>query len=89
VNDQLVEEHGTNRGYDRHRQAGEQACPACTTAHADYIRTWRNTRQTAAAKAAKVRLEAARQRAHTRLSQRYPDEFQVLLDEELRRSLES
>lgn len=32
--------HGTRAGYERHRLAGEPACPACRKAHNAYQRMW-------------------------------------------------
>jgi hypothetical protein len=32
---------GTNAGYQAHRVNGEDACPACLTAHAAHMQQWR------------------------------------------------
>lgn len=39
--------HGTNSGYETHRLWGEQPCPDCRRAHADYSAARRRIRQRA------------------------------------------
>lgn len=46
----MTEQHGTNSGYQRHRRAGEPACPECREAHRIYRAGLRaKTAETAAA----------------------------------------
>ena len=73
-------EHGTNRGYLQHINRGEETCPECKSAHAEYNRAYRNGNPDAAAYNRANR--TAYQRAEGRLRERHRDEFNQLYAEE-------
>lgn len=64
---------GTNAGYQRHHNAGEDACQPCKTAHTAYTKS-RPGRGT---------YQRARQRALGRLARRRTGEYAALLAEEI------
>ena len=48
---------GTYAGWNAHQQSGEEPCPPCRRAHADYMREWRL--RTGRVKTVRVSLTAA------------------------------
>lgn len=77
--------HGTASGFREHQSRGEEACPSCKAAKAEYDKRWRSSdRQTRIS-----RLNArAQSRAYRRLAHRFPDIYRALYLEE-RASLEA
>ncbi len=69
---------GTYAGYQRHRKAGEQTCPACREAHRAYMREWRSRGDDWR------RGNRARARALWRLAALHPEEYEHLVVVELR-----
>lgn len=72
---------GTNGGYQRHLKRGEEPCEPCRVAKADWQRRYRSRTDQTEARL----VQAARHRAHARLSAIHSGEFEALLIEEIRR----
>ena len=76
-------EHGTRRGYDQHRYAGEPPCDECRAASAA---SRRKSRAASAKQRAKdVAYSRARQRAFQRLADMHVVDMHILLREERER----
>lgn len=78
------DEHGSNKGYNRHVSAGQKPCDPCRLAHNEYIRDYRAQRRRELADESN-RFTAARERALGRLATNHPLEFAALLRNELTR----
>jgi hypothetical protein len=73
---------GTHAGYVRHKRRKEPTCERCKAANAEYMR---NRRQQNPEKYALDKAHSnAYSRAAWRLVGRYPDEFRILVAEELK-----
>lgn len=74
-------ECGTYAGYQQHGKRGEERCPACRKANAEYRTRWRKERpRTQAAFASQ---QMARDRALRQLARLFPAELRVLYEAEL------
>jgi hypothetical protein len=74
--------HGSASSYQRCRKRPEGSCEACRKAAAEYVKAWRRS-QPAFSRARSANRQAAIRRAHLRLAEMYPAEFQTLLSEEM------
>lgn len=71
---------GTYAAFQRHKKAGEEIDGPCRRAAADHARKWRE--KSPDLFRASLTIENARHRAHVRLVELHPEDFQRLFDEE-------
>lgn len=76
-----MREHGSYRGSQQHRRAGEDECEACADARREYAARGARIRRNRSKQAR----QAIEQRALLRLANRHPEEFGKLLKEEQRK----
>lgn len=81
-NQELNEEHGSERAYQRHLRQGQDTCVSCREAHNRYVSAYRSEHQHVTVMAnARGR---ARYQAYARLRALYPELWDLLYEEELR-----
>lgn len=75
---------GTYAGYIRHYKRGEDVCEPCREAQREYMRGLRKRRPDLTKR--DQHRATVRNRALGRLAERYPEEYEALLAEELRKA---